>query len=291
MAAADQIAKRSLLSTILTQLGRKLIGGELKREELIGMLRLAARRHVIEPDAMDMIEGVFLVSEMQVRDIMVPRSQMVVLERDVSPEECLPIMNEHGYSRYPVISNDRDNVIGILLAKDLLRYFDQGQRERFVLKDTLREAIYIPESKRLNVLLSDFRSKRNHMAIVMNEYGGVAGLVTIEDVLEQIVGEIQDEYDYDEDESMIRKAREGHVVKALTPLDEFNSYFNTSLSRGDIETIGGLVTGAFGHLPVRGEEIDVGDFLFKVLHSDSRRVKLLRVERRSHDSTETSSAS
>lgn len=280
MAASKNDPQRTMWRSMQTYLGRKLIGDDLKRDELIGMLRLAAGRHTIEQDALDMIEGVFLVSEMQVRDIMVPRSQMVVLERDVSPEEFLPIMNEHGYSRYPVISSDRDNVIGILLAKDLLRYFDRRQRERFVLKDTLREAIYIPESKRLNVLLADFRTKRNHMAIVMNEYGGVAGLVTIEDVLEQIVGEIQDEYDYDEDESMIRKAREGHVVKALTPLDEFNSYFNASLSRGDSETVGGLVAGAFGHLPSRGEEVTVGDFVFKVLHSDSRRVKLLRVERR-----------
>ncbi|HBE92184.1 MAG TPA: magnesium/cobalt efflux protein [Gammaproteobacteria bacterium] len=266
-----------------TSVGRKLIGDNMERDELIDMLRLAAGRHVIGHDALDMIEGVFQVSEMQVRDIMVPRSQMVVLERDVSPDEFLPVMNEHGYSRYPVISSDRDNVIGILLAKDLLRYFDRRQRERFVLKDTLREVVYIPESKRLNVLLADFRSKRNHMAIVMNEYGGVAGLVTIEDVLEQIVGEIQDEYDYDEDESMIRKVRDGHVVKAITPLDEFNSYFSSSLGHRDVETIGGVVSNAFGHLPDRGENIAVSGFLFKVLHSDSRRVNLLQVEHIDHN--------
>lgn len=266
-----------------TSVGRKLIGDNMERDELKDMLRLAAGRHVIGHDALDMIEGVFQVSEMQVRDIMVPRSQMVVLERDVSPDEFLPVMNEHGYSRYPVISSDRDNVIGILLAKDLLRYFDRRQRERFVLKDTLREAVYIPESKRLNVLLADFRSKRNHMAIVMNEYGGVAGLVTIEDVLEQIVGEIQDEYDYDEDESMIRKVRDGHVVKAITPLDEFNSYFSSSLGHRDVETIGGVVSNAFGHLPGRGENIAVSGFLFKVLHSDSRRVNLLQVEHIDHN--------
>ena len=264
----------------LTGVGRKLIGDSLERDELIDMLRLAAQNQQIGRDALDMIEGVFQVSEMQVRDIMVPRSQMVVLERDVSPEEFLPVMTESGYSRYPVIDGDRDNVIGILLAKDLLRYFDQRQRERFVLKDTLREAVYIPESKRLNVLLSDFRTKRNHMAIVMNEYGGVAGLVTIEDVLEQIVGEIQDEYDYDEDDSMIRKARDGYVVKALTPLDDFNAHFDSRLGSRDIDTIGGVVTSAFGHLPTRGESIQVEDFLFTVLHSDSRRVNLLKVERR-----------
>ena len=151
---------RPILRSWITSLGRKLIGDNLEREELIDVLRRAARRQVIGHDALDMIEGVFQVTEMQVRDIMVPRSQMVVLKRDVSPEEFLPVMNEHGYSRYPVISSDRDNVIGILLAKDLLRYFDSRQRERFVLKDTLREAVYIPESKRLNVLLADFRTKR-----------------------------------------------------------------------------------------------------------------------------------
>jgi magnesium and cobalt transporter len=277
---------RPLWRSWLTGLGKKLVGDSLERDELIGMLRLAADRQTIGRDALDMIEGVFQVSEMQVRDIMVPRSQMVVLQRDVSPEEFLPIMNEHGYSRYPVISTDRDNIIGILLAKDLLRYFDRHQRERFVLKDTLREAVYIPESKRLNVLLAEFRTKRNHMAIVMNEYGGVAGLVTIEDVLEQIVGEIQDEYDYDEEDSMIRKARRGHIVKAVIPLEEFNNYFNSTLAYRDVDTIGGVVTNAFGYLPDRGESIEVDGFQFKILHSDSRRVNLLQVERIEQPSSE-----
>ena len=254
-----------------------MLGKSMQREDIIKILRAASDRQLIGQDALDMIEGVFQVSTMQVRDIMVPRSQMVVLQRDVSPEDCLPVMNEHGFSRYPVIKEDRDNIIGVLLAKDLLRYFENGQQQRFVFKDILREAVFVPESKRLNVLLSDFRANRNHMAIVMNEYGGVAGLVTIEDVLEQIVGDIQDEFDYDEDDSMIRKADEGYVVKALTTLSDFNEFFGSRLRDQDVETIGGLVTNSFSYLPERGESTDFGGFHFTVLHCDSRRINLLKV--------------
>lgn len=249
----------------------------MEREDMIKILRTAAEKQLISFDAMDMIEGVFQVSDMQVRDIMVPRSQMVVLDRDVSPEKCLPVMNEHGYSRYPVIMEDRDNVIGVLLAKDLLRYFDSDQQQRFVFKDILREAVFVPESKRLNVLLADFRANRNHMAIVMNEYGGVAGLVTIEDVLEQIVGDIQDEFDYDEDDSMIRRTGDGFVVKALTTLDDFNEYFGSGFGGGGIDTIGGLVTSRFSYLPERGESVEINGFIFTVLHCDSRRINLLKL--------------
>jgi len=249
----------------------------MEREDMIKILRAATEKQLISFDALDMIEGVFQVSDMQVRDIMVPRSQMVVLERDVSPEDCLPVMNEHGYSRYPVIKEDRDNVIGVLLAKDLLRYFDSDQQQRFVFKDILREVVFVPESKRLNVLLADFRANRNHMAIVMNEYGGVAGLVTIEDVLEQIVGDIQDEFDYDEDDSMIRRTDDGFVVKALTTLDDFNEYFGSGFGTGDIETIGGLVTNSFSYLPERGESVEINGFRFTVLHCDSRRINLLKI--------------
>ena len=261
----------------ISRLAQALLGDALEREDLLQILQLAARRQLIARDELDMIQGVFQVSQMQVRDIMVPRSQMAVLERDMAPEDYLPVMNKHGYSRYPVISEDRDDVIGILLAKDLLRYFDSSQTERFVLKDVLREAVFVPESKRLNVLLTDFRTNRNHMAIVMNEYGGVAGLVTIEDVLEQIVGEIQDEHDYDEDDSMIRQVRGSHVVKALTPIEDFNEYFDCQLSEGDLDTVGGLVVNALGYLPERGETVVIGDLEFEVLHSDSRRINLLRV--------------
>lgn len=268
---------RPYLHSWLSRLWLSMLGKSMEREDLIKILRTASARHLISQDAMDMIEGVFQVSTMQVRDIMVPRSQMVVLERDVSPEDCLPVMNEHGYSRYPVIKDDRDNVIGVLLAKDLLRYFDSDQQQRFVFRDVLREAVFVPESKRLNVMLSDFRANRNHMAIVMNEYGGVAGLVTIEDVLEQIVGDIQDEFDYDEDDSMIRKTDDGFIVKALTSVEDFNDYFDCKLQHGDTETIGGLITNSFSYLPERGESVDIGDFHFKVLHCDSRRINLLKL--------------
>lgn len=268
---------RPRLSSWLSRLGLSLLGKSMEREDIIKILRAASDRQLIGQDALDMIEGVFQVSTMQVRDIMVPRSQMVVLGRDVSPEECLPVMNEHGYSRYPVIQDDRDNVIGLLHAKDLLRYFESDQQQGFIFKDVLRQAVFVPESKRLNVLLSDFRANRNHMAIVMNEYGGVAGLVTIEDVLEQIVGDIQDEFDYDEDDSMIRKSDDGFIVKALTPLEDFNDYFECDLQQGDTETIGGLITNAFSYLPERGESVDIGDYKFKVLHCDSRRINLLKL--------------
>lgn len=269
--------RRPRLSSWISRLGLSLLGRSMEREDIIKILRAASDRQLIGQDALDMIEGVFQVSTMQVRDIMVPRSQMVVLERDVSPEDCLPVMNEHGYSRYPVIQDDRDNVIGVLLAKDLLRYFESDQQQRFVFKDVLRQAVFVPESKRLNVLLSDFRANRNHMAIVMNEYGGVAGLVTIEDVLEQIVGDIQDEFDYDEDDSMIRKTDDGFIVKALTSLEDFNDYFDCDLQQGDTETIGGLITNTFSYLPERGETVDIGDYQFKVLHCDSRRINLLKL--------------
>jgi magnesium and cobalt transporter len=268
---------RPRLRSWLSRLGLSLLGKSMEREDIIKILRSATERQLIGQDALDMIEGVFQVSTMQVRDIMVPRSQMVVLERDVSPEDFLPEMNEHGYSRYPVIKEDRDNVIGVLLAKDLLRYFESNQQQRFVLKDVLRQAVFVPESKRLNVLLADFRANRNHMAIVMNEYGGVAGLVTIEDVLEQIVGDIQDEFDYDEDDSMIRKNDEGFIVKALTPLEDFNDYFKSTFQQGDTETIGGLVTNTFSYLPERGESVTIDGFLFTVLHCDSRRINLLKL--------------
>jgi magnesium and cobalt transporter len=282
---------RPRLRSWLSRLGLSLLGKSMEREDIIKILRSATERQLIGQDALDMIEGVFQVSTMQVRDIMVPRSQMVVLERDVSPEDFLPVMNEHGYSRYPVIKEDRDNVIGVLLAKDLLRYFESDQKQRFVFRDVLRQAVFVPESKRLNVLLADFRANRNHMAIVMNEYGGVAGLVTIEDVLEQIVGDIQDEFDYDEDDSMIRKGEEDFIVKALTPLEDFNEYFNSTFRQGDTETIGGLVTNTFSYLPERGESVDINGFHFTVLHCDSRRINLLKLTMIEGSDTQVESSS
>ncbi|MEK6748201.1 MAG: transporter associated domain-containing protein [Pseudomonadota bacterium] len=246
------------------------------RTQLVELLRDAEGRNLLEADSLAMIEGVLQVSEMQVRDIMIPRTKMVVVHRDESPMQYLPILLESRHSRFPVIGDSRDEVAGILLAKDLLMYFAQEDKENFDVRDVLRPAVFIPESKRLNVLLREFRLSRNHMAIVVDEYGGVAGLVTIEDVLEQIVGDIADEYDIDEDTNIMQHGSV-YTVKALTAVEDFNEYFATHLSDEYYDTVGGLVTNALGHLPKRGETVDVGLFRFKVLRADNRRVHLLQV--------------
>jgi len=260
------------------RISQALLGDELQdREDLTKLLHDAASRSLIDVDALAMIEGVLQVSEMRVRDIMIPRSQMVVVERDVEPEQFLPVITESAHSRFPVIGDSKDEVVGILLAKDLLTYFQDGHKENFQVRDILRPAVFVPESKRLNVLLKEFRSSRNHMAIVVDEYGGVAGLVTIEDVLEQIVGEIEDEHDVEE-EAFIRKFRDtSYTVKALTPIAEFNEHFGTQFSDEEFDTIAGLVTHHFGRLPRRGESLSLENMRFKVLRADSRRIHLLRV--------------
>ncbi len=260
------------------RLGHVLWGAPEDRDALRETLREAHDRGLIGSDALDMIEGVFQVAEMRVRDIMVPRAQMDVIDRDETPEQYLPRVIETGHSRFPMIDGDKDKVIGILLAKDLLRYFDEGRRATFSVYDLLRPAVFVPESKRLDVLLRDFRSSRNHMAIVVDEYGGVAGLVTIEDVLEQIVGEIEDEHDLEADDVMImQRAEHEFVAKALTPIKEFNDYFGTRYPHEEVDTIGGLVMTALGRVPKRGERVEVGDMRFEVLRADSRRVHLLKV--------------
>jgi magnesium and cobalt transporter len=280
MAQDDSNGRPSTAWARWQHLGRALCRAPRSREHLVDMLRRAHRQELLGRDALDMIEGVLQVSEMQVRDIMVPRAQMDVVDRNVPIEEFLPMVIETAHSRFPVIDADRDKVIGILLAKDLLQYFDPARRDSFNLRDMLRPAIFIPESKRLNVLLREFRSSRNHMAIVVDEYGQVAGLVTIEDVLEQIVGEIEDEHDVDELESMIMPRSESvFVVKGLLPVEDFNDYFGTSYSTEEVDTVAGLVIGALGHLPRRGEQVELGEFRFDVLHADSRRVHLLRATR------------
>ena len=225
-----------------------------------------------------MIEGVMQVSEMQARDIMVPRSQMDVVDISEKPEKFIPFVIEAAHSRFPVTEGSEDDIIGILLAKDLLRYY--ADEDEFNIRDMLRPAVFIPESKRLNVLLKDFRSNRNHMAIVVNEYGGVAGLVTIEDVLEQIVGEIEDEYDFDEEEDNIVTESDGlYRVKAITEIDNFNEVFGANFSNDDFDTIGGLVLNKFGRLPERGESVIIDHFKFTVQRADSRRLHMLKVER------------
>ena len=247
------------------------------REELISLLRGSQRHGLFDVDAQGMMEGVLQVADMQVRDIMIPRSQMVVVSRDESPEKLLPIIVESGHSRFPVVGEDIDEVIGVLLAKDLLRYCSDNNRDNFSLRDVLRPAIFIPESKRLNVLLKEFRASRNHMAIVVNEYGGVSGMVTIEDVLEQIVGEIEDEHDIDEGTFIRKYSDVNYTVKALTPIEDFNEYFKTEFSDEEFDTIGGLVIKLLGHLPKRGERLEVGSLSFQILRADNRRIHLLKV--------------
>lgn len=258
------------------------ISGMLHREpqdrsQLMELLRHAVSKEIIDLDGLTMIEGVLQVSEIQVRDIMVPRSQMVVVDQDSPPREFLPIMIESQHSRFPVIGENRDEVIGILLAKELLRFTFSGE-EDFNIRSVLRPALFIPESKRLNVLLKEFRLNRNHMAIVVDEYGGISGLVTIEDVLEQIVGEIEDEYDIDDISTFIRKLSDDlYTVKALTPIEKFNEYFDTNFSDENFDTIGGVVMQHFGKLPKKGDSIQIENCNFKVLHADNRRIRLLRV--------------
>jgi magnesium and cobalt transporter len=261
-----------------------LTGEPQDRKELVELLRDSEQRNLIDPDSLAMIEGVMQVSEMHVRDIMIPRSQMTVVERDMPPEEFLPTVLESKHSRFPVIAESRDEVVGILLAKDLLTYFASSDENKFDIRDVIRTPVFIPESKRLNVLLKEFRAKRNHMAIVVDEYGGVAGLVTIEDVLEQIVGEIEDEYDVDDDTFIMKYSDEHFSVKALTPVDEFNEFFESDLSEDEFDTVGGLVMNAFGHLPSRGESIDIGKFHFTVLRADKRRLHLMQLTLKQDDS-------
>ena len=250
------------------------------REQLFEILTEAKNRDLLDQDALDTIQRVIQVSELRVRDVMVPGSQAVMIDRSQSPDELLPMVIESGHSRFPVTDGERDKVIGILLAKDLLRHFDENSDGRFSWRDMLRPAVFIPESKRLNVLLTEFRANRNHMAIVVDEYGGVGGLITIEDVLEQIVGEIEDEYDIDEEASMIMQRNENdYVVKAVYPIEDFNEYFATSINDDEIDTIGGLVINALGYVPQRGDTADVEGFRFEVLNADSRRVHLLRASR------------
>ncbi len=246
------------------------------REQLLDLLRGAFARNLLDADALSIIEGALAVSDIQVRDIMVPRAQMDVIAIDEPPEKIVDFVIEAAHSRFPAIGENRDDVVGILLAKDLLRYF---AGKEFDLRDTLRPAIFIPESKRLNVLLREFRASRNHMAIVVDEYGGVAGLVTIEDVLEQIVGDIEDEYDFDEAADNIVLDNTGRYrVKATTEIDDFNRAFSTELDNAEYDTIGGLVIHRLGRLPKRGEAIDVDGMRVQVLRADSRRVHTLLVD-------------
>jgi magnesium and cobalt transporter len=263
--------------TLLERLSTMLLREPEDREQLIALLYSAYERNLLDADALSMMEGVIQVSERQVREIMIPRAQMDVIDISQPPEKFIPYVIDTAHSRFPVTDGDKDNIVGILLAKDLLRYY---AGEEFDVRDMLRPAVFVPESKRLNVLLSDFRSNRNHIALVVDEYGGVCGMVTIEDVLEQIVGDIADEYDFDEDEDNIIRQDDAHWrVKADTEIADFNEALGTDFSDEECDTVGGLVLKAAGQLPKRDERIRIGEWQFTVLRADSRRLHSLLVER------------
>ena len=250
------------------------------RNDILALLKQARERNLLDGDAIRMIEGVFDVSEMQVRDIMIPRSQMVVVDWNSDLDEFLPSIIESAHSRFPVIGENKDEVYGILLAKDLLPYLFSDRSSHLNMRDLLRPAVFIPESKRLNVLLSEFRASHNHMAIVVDEYGGVAGLITIEDVLEQIVGEIEDEHDIVDDESDIVALDSGAFsVRALTPIDDFNEHFGSTFSDEEFVTIGGVVMNGFGRMPKEGDSIELEQFKFTITTANRRRIFLIQVER------------
>ena len=248
------------------------------RQRLIDTIRDAEEQHIIDPDTVAMMEGALLVSETQVRDIMVPRSEIVLIDEHARPAQFLPAVIESGHSRFPVFDDKRENVLGILLAKDLLPLLAEPGLA-FDIRDTMRPVSFVPESKRLNILLREFRERRNHLAVVVDEYGGISGLVTIEDVIEQIVGEIDDEHDLAEEDNIRRHRDERYTVKARTPISEFNERFKVQWEPDDYDTVGGLVIHEFGHLPRRGEELNFQGFEFKVLRADRRRIRLLRVIR------------
>jgi magnesium and cobalt transporter len=260
----------------LERLSHFLLREPEDREQLIELLHASFEKSLLDGDALSMIEGVLQVSETQVRDVMIPRSQMDVIDITQTPEEFIPFVIETAHSRFPVIDEDKNDIIGILLAKDLLRYY---AGEDFNVRDMLRPVVFVPESKRLNVLLKEFRSNRNHIAIVVDEYGGVAGMITIEDVLEQIVGDIEDEYDFDETEdNIIQDAKGRYRVKALTEIADFNEVFGTDFSDEEFSTIGGLVVSKFGHLPKRGEIITINNLQITALRADSRRLHAVLIQ-------------
>ncbi|AND69555.1 magnesium transporter [Dyella thiooxydans] len=251
-------------------------GEPRNREELVEELRSAQLNGLLSKDTLTMVEGALKVTELSVDDVMVPRAQIVMISADSPLSDILAAVVESGHSRFPVHGEDKDEILGILLAKDLLKYFGDG--EHFDIRAILRPAVLIPESMRLNVLLAEFRLTRNHMALVVDEYGGVAGLITIEDVLEQIVGEIDDEHDDEEEPALMHAQPGGHwLVSALTPIADFNEQTGSTYSDEEFDTIGGMVTSEFGHLPEVGEEIAIGDYLFHVTEADDRRVQQFRV--------------
>lgn len=261
----------------LEKIANFLSGEPQNKGELVEVLHSAQENGLIDPEAFNIIQGALQVSEMQVREIMIPRSQATMIDVNVTPDVYLPTIVESAHSRYPVYDETQDEVVGILLAKDLLDLAAKNRLDKTPLKELIRPAVFVPESKRLNVLLREFRHSRTHMAIVINEYGTMSGLVTIEDILEQIVGEIADEHDFEDDHMIKRAHGREYIVKAVTPVDEFNEHFSTEFETEDFDTIGGIVLSHFGRLPKRHESIQIGKFLFKVLNADQRTIRLLQV--------------
>ena len=263
----------------LKRLTQSFVQEPQDREELLSVLRAAGERGLLDTEALTMLEGVLDVADLQVRDIMVPRIQMVVVRRDEPASRILPMVIESGHSRFPVMDEDRDSIVGILLAKDLLRLCQgEARTERFDIREYMRPAVFVPESKRLNVLLKEFRRNRNHMAIVVDEYGGVSGLVTIEDVIEQIVGDIDDEFDVEDDQNIRRETERQFTVRGVTRIDEFNEYFGANLSEEEgFDTVAGLLMKQFGKLPRRGESTTIDGFEFRVMRAERRRIDSLRV--------------
>jgi len=266
-------ANKSILNKII----QAFTAEPKNKDELVEVLLDAQDRELINPETKQMIEGVLDVSEMRVRDIMIPRSQMVTIDRNQNLDEFLPIILESGHSRFPVVNEDIDHVDGILLAKDLLAFGFNQQTDELSLQSIIRPAIIVPESKKVEPLLKEFRSNRYHMALVVDEYGGVSGVITIEDILEQIVGEIEDETDDDIEEDIKHLAGTVYLVRALTELEDFNEFFNSEFDETDADTIGGIVLHQFNHMPQKGELITLGDFEFKVLAADNRRMQTLQV--------------
>ncbi|MCB1632549.1 MAG: CBS domain-containing protein, partial [Pseudomonadales bacterium] len=263
--------------TFLDKIANFLSGEPQNQAEVLEILTNAHHSGLIDAEALGIFQGALQVSDMQVREIMIPRSQCVTISVSAKPEEYLPPVIESAHSRFPVYGDSPETIIGILLAKDLLDLACKGKLDKTPLKDLIRPATFVPESKRLNVLLREFRQQRNHIAVVIDEYGGVAGLVTIEDVLEQIVGDIEDEHDRQQDSFIKKLSENDYLIKALTPIEDFNEYFNANLSEEEFDTIGGIVMRTFGHLPRRNEIAEVGGFQFKVLNADSRQIHLLRL--------------
>jgi len=278
MNVEDRSSRGSFAGRLLERLFPNASNEPETKEQLVELLRQAKNRALFDTEALSMMEGVLQVSDLQVRDIMIPRAQMVVVGRDDSLDDILPVVVESAHSRFPVIGEDRAEVVGTLLAKDLLQYFGDAAK-RFKLRNIIRSAVFVPESKKLDVLLREFRASRNHMAIVVDEYGAAAGVVTIEDVLEQIVGEIEDEYDFDEGAFIMRRDENNFTAKAHTTLEDFNEYFSSQFEEDGFDTVGGLVLNALGHMPKRGEKVEIGGFCFEVLGADSRKIRLLNIRR------------